>query len=475
MGDVELCYLSATEALRRFADRSLSPVELLDALVARADEVEPRINAWSSRRLEQGYAAAREAQERWAAGTARPLEGVPVAFKEEQPIAGEPWQMGSLVYEDLVADISHPIYERVIEAGGVVHARTTTPEFCCAGFTHSKLWGVTPNPWNTAVCSGGSSGGAGAALASGTTTIATGSDIGGSIRIPSSLNGVVGFKPPHGRVPTLPPFNLDHYNHDGPMGRTVADVALLQNVIAGPHPIDHVSMRNPPHIPLAPEPITGMRIAFARTLGDFPIDDDVAENTIRFADVLRAAGATVVEVDVPLVLDQVMQAALIHFGSIFGASVAASLAEHPGMLTAYAESFGQRATRIAAEHGVYAGLEGEIAVHMAIAGAMAGCDALVCPTLGARGFDAGDDYVGRTTVVGGGEYDDYFVGCQTVPFNIASKHPVLAVPSGLASNGVPTGVQIVGHTYDDVTPFRIGAAAERQLGWWGDPAWRPAC
>ncbi len=473
MGNEDLCYLAATDALELFAKRELSPVELLDALVARADAVEPEINAWSSRRLEQGYAAARESERRWADGSARPLEGIPIAFKEEQPIEGESWQMGSLAYQHEVAPLSHPLYGLVSDAGGVIHARTTTPEFSCAGFTHSKLWGVTHNPWNTTIAAGGSSGGAGASLASGTTTLATGSDIGGSIRIPASLNGVVGYKPPHGRNPTLPPFNLDHYNHDGPLGRSVADVALLQNVISGPHPIDHVSMRNPPQIPLDPEPISGMRVAIARTLGDFLVDDDVEANTLSFGDALRAAGATVVEVEVAILVADALLAAMIHFGSIFGAYVASVDHAHPGAVTAYAKDFGRRATASLAEHGVYAGLEMEVRVHEAIAGAMSGFDALVCPTLGTIGYLAGDDYVETTLTIAGEEVSEYFVGCQTFPFNIASKHPVLAVPSGRASNGVPTGVQIVAPTYDDVTAFRIGAAAERQLGWWRDPAWRP--
>jgi aspartyl-tRNA(Asn)/glutamyl-tRNA(Gln) amidotransferase subunit A len=259
------------------------------------------------------------------------------------------------------------------------------------------------------------------------------------------------------------------------MGRSVADVALLHNVIAGPHPIDHVSMRNPPVIPSAHAPIAGMRIALATTLGDFPVDVDVVANTIRFGEALRAAGATLNEVAVAIDVATVMRSALIHFGSIFGAYVASADHEHPGMLTAYARSFGERASRALAEHSVLAGLEGEVTVHAAIAAALDGVDALVCPTLGSVGFVAGDDYVGTVLTIGGVEVDDYFVGCQTVPFNIASKHPVLAVPSGRAANGVPTGVQIVGHTYDDITPFRVGTAAERQLGWWSDPAWRPVC
>ena len=117
-----------------------------------------------------------------------------------------------------------------------MHARTTTPEFSCAGFTHSRLWGVTRNPWNPECAVGGSSGGSAAALACGTTTLASGSDIGGSIRMPASFNGVVGFKPPFGRVPKDPPYNLDQYCHEGPLARTVADCALFQNVISGAAP-----------------------------------------------------------------------------------------------------------------------------------------------------------------------------------------------------------------------------------------------
>jgi len=145
---------------------------------------------------------------------------------------GRSLRLASLLTEGYVADETHPVAERVYAAGAIVHARATTPEFSCAAFTHSKLWGITRNPWNPEYTPGGSSGGSGAALAAGTAYLASGSDIGGSIRIPSSFCGTTGFKPPYGRVPEEPPFNLDHYCHVGPMGRSVADVALLENVTA---------------------------------------------------------------------------------------------------------------------------------------------------------------------------------------------------------------------------------------------------
>ncbi len=470
----DLCHLGAVDALARFADRSLSPVELLDALYARADEVEPELNAFTARREEAAYAAARASEARWQRGEALPLDGIPIAMKEEMPIAGESWQLGSLLLEHEVATFNHPMYDSLTAAGAVIHARTTTPEFSCAGYTHSRLWGLTKNPWNHEISCGGSSGGSGVSLASGTTTLATGSDIGGSIRIPSSLNGVVGFKPPHGRVPTLPPFNLDTYNHDGAMGRSVADVALMMNVIAGAHPMDHISLRFPPVLPTTYESVAGMRVALARTIGDVPVEDDIDANTTRVAAALRSAGAEVVEVEVRLPRADVTLAALIHFGLIFGASVSDTAGDRADLLTDYARWFSSHTAEVAAGHTVYEGLQIETTVHQAIATAMEGCYAFICPTLTCGGWLAGETYIDTKMVVRGVELERYIQAALTLPFNIASKHPVLAVPSGLASNGVPTGVQIVAPTYDDATAFRIGAALERELGWWGDPGWRPS-
>ena len=146
----ELAYLSATEALARFRSKELSPVELLDALIERIEDVDQEINPVCDRRYVEGRAEAKVSEARYAGkGDApRALEGVPVAAKEEHPMAGRSYSMGSLIYKDLVADETHPIIERILAAGGIIHIRTTTPEFCCAGFTHSKIWGITRNPWN---------------------------------------------------------------------------------------------------------------------------------------------------------------------------------------------------------------------------------------------------------------------------------------------------------------------------------------
>ena len=270
----DLHYLTATEALRLFRSRELSPAELMAAVIARAEAVEPAINAFAETRYEQAMDQAREAEARYAGRGPEPgpLEGLPVAVKEEAPIEGQRNTLGSVPLRDVVADHTAVFVQRIIDAGGIVHARSTTPEFSCAPFTWTKLWGVTRNPWNTAYSPGGSSGGSAAALAAGSATLATGSDIGGSIRIPASFCGVTGFKPPYGRVPELEIFNLDHYCHEGPLARNVADCALLQNVIAGPHWSDVASLRPKLEIPAQLEPVAGLRIALSTDLGCYDVD-----------------------------------------------------------------------------------------------------------------------------------------------------------------------------------------------------------
>src|SRR3954469_20371482 len=354
----DLHYLSATEALTRFRARELSPVELLDAVIARAAEVEPAVNALCHTFYDEAREQAHAAEARYA-GTGeepRPLEGIPLAVKEEEAIAGQPWTQGSLLYKDLVAEHTSAFGRRHLEAGAIVHARTTAPEFSCAGFTQSRLWGVTRNPWNPEYSVGGSSGGSGAALASGTTTLASGSDIGGSIRIPASFNGVVGFKPPYGRVPVDPPFNLDTYCHCGPLARTVADCLLFENILAGPDPSDITTLRPKLELPAELDGVEGLRIAVSVDLGSWPVDPEVRANTLAAAEALRAAGAIVDEVDLHVPADDVLRAAAIHFHLAFGAWIGEQVAAHPDETTAYAAAFARWSAERAAGGSFLEGL-----------------------------------------------------------------------------------------------------------------------
>lgn len=459
--------MTATRALDAMRARDLSPVELLDSVERRADEVEPVVNAFTERRRDDARASAQASADRYARGQRiRPLEGLPVAMKEEVPVVGWRMRYGSLAIDEVATETA-PIAERIIKAGAVVHARTTTPEFSCVGYTHSKLWGVTRNPWNPAVAVGGSSGGSGASLASGTSLLASGSDIGGSIRIPASINGVVGFKPPHGRVPTGAPFNLDRYCHDGPLARTVGDCALFENALAGPHPADVTSLRPKVRIPTELKGIEGWRIGLSVDLGCWQVDPEVEANTRAAAAALEGAGAIVEEVAIPWEFEHVLATARRHFAAIFGAEIAGAADEYGDRLNDYALAWAEEARVFLAEpHGFLMGLEGEQAMWKPVGKLLQRYRAIVCPTWAVTGISAGDSYLG-TLFEGGGPNDRQFTAYMTTPFNVLSPCPVLAVPSGVASNGVPTGVQIVARTFDDVSAFRIGAALERVRPWAG--------
>jgi len=470
----DLHYMPATEALRLFRSRDLSPVELVTAVIARAEEVEPAINAFAETRYAEALVQARAAEARYSGtgGPPLPLDGLPVAVKEEAPIAGQRNTFGSLPLRDVVAGHTAPFVQRIIDAGGIVHARSTTPEFSCAPVTWTKLWGVTRNPWNTAYSPGGSSGGSAAALAAGSATLATGSDIGGSIRIPASFCGVVGFKPPYGRVPEVEIFNLDHYCHEGPLARTVADCALLENVIAGPHPSDVASIRPKLEIPGRLPPISGMRIALSVDLGCYDVDDDVAANTRAAAGRLADAGATITEVSLPWQLATISRAARIHFGMIFGPSVQEIFDQHEAELTSYARRFVAESAQITKDDFVV-GLGLEADIYAPLGDLLDEFDALVCPTFAVPALPAQYD-TDQPVEVNGRPSEDWLDTLMTLPFNIASRCPVLSVPSGLSREGVPTGLSVVGKTYDDITVFRIAAAHEERMPWLDAPDRSPA-
>ncbi|MEY4173777.1 MAG: hypothetical protein RI900_942, partial [Actinomycetota bacterium] len=437
-------YLSAGELIAAFTEKTISPVEHLESLIDRIERLEPTLNAVMDRRYEEALVEARHSAQRYVHGNPRALDGVPVAVKEEQPMAGRSWSLGSLAYTDQVGPLDHPIVERIQQAGGIIHIRTTTPEFCCAPYCHTRIWGVTRNPWNTDQSPGGSSGGTGAALAAGYAPLGTGSDIGGSIRIPASLSGVAGFKPPWQRVPALPPYNLDQYCHDGPMARTVADCALLEDVIAGYHWRDGVSLPNPPKVVNAGADPGGLRVAYSVDLAGWPVEAAVAENTRRVAASLAAEGAHVEEVTLPWRWERIWEMAEAHFRAIMAAGVAAIRNDHHELLNDYAVAFADSMQQQGM--GFYEGLEHEGEMWEPLGQLFERFDVLVCPTMATEGYVAGEPYLGGFEIAGQ-MLPHHILGAMTLPFNILSRCPVLSVPSGLGSNGVPTGVQVVARPY----------------------------
>lgn len=459
----DLTYLSATECIERYRTGELSPVDVLEAQLGQAARVDGSLNAFTETMADAARARAEESERRYRDGTARALEGVTVAAKEKHQITGMDVVEGSNAWDGYTATENAPIIDRLLDAGAVIHARTATPEFSIAAFTHSDRWGVTRNPWNTEFSPGGSSGGSGAALAAGMTTLATASDIGGSTRGPAAFTGNIGYKAPYGRIPGVGPMSVDSYRGDGPMGRTVDDVALFTNVISGPDPRDHAALRPKVRLPARFPGVEGLRIAVSLDLGGFRVAREIRENTWRVAEALAEAGAEIVEVEFAWTRELIVGAAMPHFGHMMGSMVHGLVGSRTRELSDYARDFVEQTRAVRAAAAMFDAAKAEYAVQRELARVMTGYDALLCPTTAAVGLPAGD------TLVDGIDIDGRIVsgleGTLTLPFNISNRCPVLAVPSGHAENGMPTGVQIVGHTYDDAMVFRIGKAVESLLPW----------
>ena len=465
--------MPASEAIKRFKAKKLSPVELMEAVIRRAEATKDKVNAFTNTHFDEAMALARKAEAKYAKGRKTgPLEGLPVGIKDESYIKGKPTTGGSLIMKDFVADATSTMNERVMAAGGIVHARTATPEFSCAAYTWSRLWGVTRNPWNTKFTPGGSSGGAGASLAAGTSSIATGSDIGGSIRIPASTCGVVGYKPPYGRNPDDPPFNLDFYCHTGPLARTVEDAILLQNVMTGPSPLDIASLRPKLTLPTRFKPIKGWKIGYSMNLGAFEVDPEVVKNTKKALDVFRSLGAEVEEVDLGWG-PEVLEAGLAYLHHLFDAFLSKLLAEHGDDMTTYARKFAEDGAKSKAVDFVNS-LEVAGRMYMTLGPLLEKYNVLICPTTALPSVPADHDQTRDEVRINGKLVNPSLGWVMTTPFNTMSRCPVLSLPSGHAKNSVPTGIQIVGRTYSDEDVFRAGMAYEKALGgWYGDKAHRP--
>lgn len=465
MTDLDLCYLPASEALRLFKAKKLSPVELMQATLQRAEATKEKINCLTYTYFDEAIRLARRAEAKYAKGARTgALEGLPIGIKDESYIKGKPTSHGSLLMKDHISDHTSTINERILKAGGIVHARTATPEFCCAGFTWSKRWGVTRNPWNPDYTPGGSSGGAAATLASGTSSIATGSDIAGSIRIPASACGLVGFKPPYGRNPDEPPFNLDFYCHTGPLARTVTDAILLQNVMAGPSPLDIATLRPKLRLPLDYRPIKGWKIAFSMDLGSFEVDTEVRKNTLAACDIFRSLGATVEEVDLGWG-EEVLKAGMTYLQHLFGAALWPLLAEHGQDMTSYARQFAEGAGTSKAADFVET-LDIASKMYRTLGPMLETYNVLICPTNALAAVPAEFDHSKDTVEINGKPVNPSLGWVMTTPFNMLSRCPVLSVPSGRTASGVPTGIQIVGRTYCDADVFRAGLAFETAQGQW---------
>ncbi|MGD0076835.1 MAG: amidase [Candidatus Binataceae bacterium] len=461
--DLDLCYMTATEALAQFKLKKLSPVELLKALIARSQAVNPKINAFTYTFYDRALDQAKKAEARYSKGRPRLLEGIPIAIKDFHVVKGEITTLGSKTLKDFRPHNTAPTIERLFAAGCIMHCRTTTPEFAHAGTTHSPLWGITRNPWNLDYGPGGSSGGAGAALSAGMTTIADGTDGGGSIRIPSSANGIFGYKPPFGRNPLDREHPLETLVHYGPMARSVADAALMQNVMSGPHPADMCTVREKVVIPETLEGIKGWKVALSMDLGYYEVDSEVQKNTREAAKVFKSLGCKVEEVNVGWNYGT-LDAWNTYWEGLFAALCGDLLPRWQYEMDPFVVKLLERGMRVSAVR-FYRCTQVRAEMYTKLAPILDQYNILICPTLAVPAVKADHKNDDPDFTINGKKISAYIQWAMTYPFNLVSQCPVASIPSGFASSGVPTGLQIVAKTFDDLSVFRAAAAFEAAKPW----------
>ena len=463
MVDIDLCYTSSAELASLIRQRDLSPVELMENTLRRIEDINAKLNCFCFVYGDEAMDKAKAAEAAVVAG--KPLgalHGLPVGIKDVTPTQGKRTTKGSRMYEDFVPQSDALIVSRLREAGAIMVGKTTTPEFAHAGTTASPLWGVTRNPWNPERTPGGSSGGSGAAVASGCLSMAEGTDMGGSVRIPASLCGLVGLKPSLGRIPMdILPSVFDDISHFGPLTRTVGDANLFMNCVGGPDERDIMS--NPQRLAL-PVPgetdVTGMRIALCPDLGFYALDAQVEAAVRDIAGQLESAGATVSEVSLPW--DRRISDA---WGANWGVYLAVMFdAEDIELwrdrLDPVVVDYIEDAHRMSAIELKRIELLRTEMWHD-LCRVFATHDALLSATMALGAYPA----EGPAPA----EYVDdagKFHGLElTAAFNFLAQCPAVSVPCGFTSERLPIGAQVVTPRFDDLGAMRIAGAIEALKPW----------
>ena len=464
--DADLCFTSATELARMIAAKDVSVVELTELLYQRIAELNPRLNAYLALCPDQALAQARAAQDAVQRGEALgPLLGIPVSIKDLELTRDIPTTLGSVIFRDRTPDMDSVVVERVRRAGAIIIGKTNTPEFGQSGTTENRLGDACRNPWNTERTPGGSSGGAAAALASGLCTLATGSDGGGSIRIPASFSGVFGIKPSQGRVPRYGGYGRpasNQFSQAGPMSRTVRDSALLLQVLAGPDPRDPTCMRESPPDFMAEldRGVAGWRIGWSPDLVYAPVDPEVARVTGQAAQVFAELGAVVEEAE--LTVEDPFPAFWDVFATASYTSYGHLLQDHREELTDYA--------RRALEHGSsVSGADFSRALlrvdqlRRQMEEFFDRYDLLMTPTMAVAAFPIEE----KPSVIGGREVDPFWGYLPfTFPINMTGQ-TASSVPCGFTAGGMPIGLHIVGPHGAESKVLRASAAFEEARPWSG--------
>ncbi len=461
MANDDLRFLPAADLAAAIARRKISPVDAVKAVLDAIDE-KKTLNAWVTVDADAALKAARAAERAVMRRGVRlgPLHGVPFGVKDLVITKGVRTTFGTPLYRDNVPTEDAPSVARMKAAGGIMIGKTNTPTFGWVGVTDNLIFGLTRNPWNPERTPGGSSGGAGAALAAGMAPLHIGTDGGGSIRKPSAFTGTFGLKASYGRVPVYPASAAWSVSHVGPMTRTVKDAALMLNVIAGPDERDPYSLpaERVDYVKALKGSLKGLRVAYSETLGLAPaVDPEVRDATAKAARVFRELGCRV-EATNPS-----WASPWEPWRAIFLGGIAARLAPYldrkkeidAGLLAIVEESLAWPPAKYV----------------QAWVDRLAWCakamvfferyDLLLTPTVASPPFPHGILYPGEIDGVKvGREASSIF----TYPFNLTGQ-PAASVPCGFTKDGLPIGLQIVGRRFDDVTVLRASAAFETARPW----------
>ncbi len=452
--------LTVEDLAGRIRSRELTAVAVTEAALERIERLNPILNAFVAVDADTARTQARAIDERLDAGDeVGPLAGIPIGVKDLEDAAGFQTTRGAMHLKDIApcAGDSTEI-ERLRAAGCVIIGKTNTPEWGWIGDTYNPLFGPTFNPWNTERSPGGSSGGTSAAVASGMIPLGTGSDGGGSIRIPSAVTGMSGIKPSQGRVPSGPaPMGAADLSTQGPMARRIRDVALALDVIVGSASGDLRTLDKPSVSWRAAldDPTPPKRVLWAPTIDGFGPDDEIGAICQAAVDRVAEAGVEVVESG-PVLTDTIGPFALLFFGASLTAyrsllrtddwanvtpGLAAILEMSEGMVTIDAVE----SARMEAQ-----------ALSIKLAEIMDGYDAILSPTV------AGHTPMSMQEGAVNGEQTQNWVS-YTFPFNV-TRRPAGTTCAGFTADGMPVGLQIVGHQLADLRVLEITAFIEDLLG-----------
>lgn len=461
MDSETLGFMPATEAVELMRTKKLSPVEYMRGLLDRITALEPKVNAFAHLAADQAMDAARKAEARLMSGERLGrLFGVPVTIKDLANTADMPTQQGSLIFKDAQPTEDTPVVPRLRDEGAIILGKTTTSEFGWTGVSRSPLTGITHNPWKHGMNAGASSAGAGAAAAAGFGPLHQGSDGAGSIRMPSHFCGVFGLKPSFGRVPYYPVSVGDYTSHMGPMTRTVADSALLLEVMAGPHPLDHTTLEAGPagYLGRLQEGVRGKRIAYSADLDLARVDPEVADLVKAAVARFTELGATVEAVKTPWAAPG--PDLIRFFWAAHMTRLKPFLAEwesrmDPGLVACIRD----------AEHVTIAEYQGARERKMAYVASIhrwfQDWDFLLTPSVSVAAFPAEKLMPDHWPTHA---WDWVSWAEFSYPFNM-SWNPAASVPCGFTPAGLPVGLQIVGKRFDDLGVLQAAAAFEAVQPW----------